>query len=53
MGILEFILLPTLGQWISFFGGLFIVSANSVWIGMMFYYMNQEYIEREKNKNNI
>jgi len=33
---------PHLGQWISFFGGLFIVSANSVWIWMMVYYLRQE-----------
>lgn len=29
---------PSLGQWWSFLGGLAIVSANSLWIGMMIYY---------------
>jgi peptidoglycan biosynthesis protein MviN/MurJ (putative lipid II flippase) len=29
---------PWLGQWLSFFGGLAIVSANALWIAMMVYY---------------
>ncbi len=29
---------PSLGQWFSFYGGLSIVAANSVWIGLMMYF---------------
>ena len=29
---------PSLGQWASFVGGLFIVAANMVWIGLMLKY---------------
>jgi len=29
---------PHLGQWLSFTGGLVIVSANLVWVGMAVYY---------------
>ncbi len=29
---------PYLGQWLSFFGGLFIVSTNCLWVGLMIYY---------------
>jgi uncharacterized membrane protein YfcA len=37
---------PSLDQWFSFFGGLGIVSANSLWVGMMIYYKRKE--KREK-----
>ncbi len=33
---------PHLGQWWSFSGGVFIVAANSFWIGMMVYYKRIE-----------
>lgn len=33
---------PHLDQWISFAGGLLIVSANTLWIGMMLYYARKE-----------
>jgi hypothetical protein len=33
---------PWLGQWLSFLGGISIVSGNMVWIGMMYYYMRKE-----------
>jgi hypothetical protein len=33
---------PFLEQWASFIGGLTIVVMNSVWIGMMIYYMKRE-----------
>jgi len=33
---------PHLDQWLSFIGGLFIVAANSVWVGMMIYYLRRE-----------
>jgi uncharacterized membrane protein YfcA len=29
---------PSLGQWFSFFGGVLIVSVNTVWLAMCFYY---------------
>lgn len=32
---------PHLGQWLSFFGGLNIVFANSIWVGQMIYYRKQ------------
>ena len=33
---------PSLSQWASFVGGLFIVTANVIWIGLMAYYIRQE-----------
>lgn len=32
---------PHLGQWLSFVGGLFIVLANSLWIGLMLKYKDK------------
>ena len=29
---------PSLGQWWSFFGGLNVVTANTVWVAQMIYY---------------
>jgi hypothetical protein len=29
---------PHLGQWYSFWGGIFIVMANSAWVGLMIHY---------------
>lgn len=29
---------PHLNQWLSFYGGLLIVLANTVWVGQMLYY---------------
>lgn len=29
---------PTLNQYISFYGGLFVVAANAVYVGMMLFY---------------
>lgn len=37
---------PHLNQWASFAGGLSIVTANTLWIGMMWYYMQRERLER-------
>lgn len=31
---------PSLGQWWSFYGGLNIVAANTVWLGLMWRYRN-------------
>lgn len=33
---------PHLGQWLSFFGGLWIVLVNTVYLGLMIYYINKE-----------
>jgi uncharacterized membrane protein YfcA len=30
---------PHLNQWASFFGGVVIVLANTLWVGMMWYYL--------------
>lgn len=32
---------PWLGQWMSFFGGLFVVSANTFWVVLMLMYRNR------------
>lgn len=29
---------PSLGQTLSFYGGLFVVTANVIWVSMMIYY---------------
>ena len=33
---------PFLRQWASLIGGLLIVAMNTLWIGMMFYYLRKE-----------
>ena len=33
---------PHLGQWISFWGGLTLVTADSVWFAMILYYLRKE-----------
>jgi len=33
---------PFLGQWLSFIGGIMVVTANTVWVGMMMYYVRKE-----------
>jgi uncharacterized membrane protein YfcA len=33
---------PSLGQWCSFAGGLGIVLANALWIGLMIHYIRKE-----------
>ena len=33
---------PHLGQWVSFAGGLTIVTMNTLWIAMMVYYIRKE-----------
>lgn len=33
---------PSLSQWWSFSGGLLIMCANLLWVGMMIYYRQQE-----------
>jgi hypothetical protein len=33
---------PALGQWASFAGGLFIVSGNVLWVGMLLHYRRAE-----------
>lgn len=41
-GIWNLYYYPHLNQWLSFFGGLAIASANFVWLGMMLYYIRRE-----------
>ncbi len=38
---------PHLGQWVSWVGGLLIVTANSFWVGQMIYYTRKERRDRE------
>lgn len=33
---------PHLDQWMSFFGGAFLVAVNTVWLGQMWYYLLAE-----------
>lgn len=33
---------PIIDQWFSFIAGLFVLSANTLWVGMMIYYSNKE-----------
>jgi len=33
---------PHLGQWVSFAGGLGVVLTNTVWLGMLIYYLRKE-----------
>ena len=33
---------PSLGQWLSFTGGLVIVSANLFWVGLAIYYLRRD-----------
>jgi len=33
---------PSLNQWWSFWGGLWIVSVNTIWLGMIYYYYRQK-----------
>lgn len=37
-GIWNLYYYPSLAQWFSFWGGVNIVLANTVWVGQMFYY---------------
>lgn len=36
---------PYLEQWISFIGGIGVVTANTVWLGQMVYYLKKEKIK--------
>ena len=33
---------PYLEQWISFIGGIGVVTANTIWLGQMIYYLRKE-----------
>lgn len=33
---------PHLDQWLSFAGGLVVVLTNTIWLGMLFYYLRKE-----------
>lgn len=37
---------PGLDQWLSFFGGLVIVTGNCLWLGMMLYYTRGQAAKR-------
>lgn len=37
-GFWNLIYYPALDQWLSFAGGLLIVAANALWVGLMIYY---------------
>lgn len=39
---------PHLDQWMSFYGGAFLVAANATWLGQIWYYLRAE---REKKRN--
>lgn len=41
-GVWNLFYYPHLGQWWSFAGGLVIVAANCLWLGMMIYYKREE-----------
>lgn len=41
---------PSLEQWFSFFGGLFIVVINSVWLALVLYYNSKSVKEKEDEK---
>jgi len=32
---------PSLNQWISFYGGIAIVTANTIWVVLLLYYRNE------------
>ncbi len=33
---------PHLGQWLSFWGGVFLVSVNAFWLGQIFWYRSNK-----------
>jgi hypothetical protein len=33
---------PSVGAWLSFYGGIGVVIVNTVWLGMMVYYLRKE-----------
>ena len=39
---------PHLEQWVSFVGGTLVVTANTVWLGQMIYYIRKEQCERSE-----
>jgi hypothetical protein len=41
-GIWNLYYYPYLGQWISFVGGIVMVTASLFWVGLMFYYKQKE-----------
>jgi uncharacterized membrane protein len=41
---------PHLDQWLSFFGGLSITSANTLWICMMIYYIRKSKVNKNNNE---
>lgn len=41
---------PHLGQWLSFWGGVSIVTANTVWVIQMFYYGRRPSVDKTKGE---
>lgn len=41
-GLWNLLYYPTLGQWASFAGGVFLVAVNAVWLGQIIYYQARE-----------
>jgi hypothetical protein len=40
---------PSLGQWVSWLGGINVAGANLIWVGLMVYYIRKERAENGKN----
>lgn len=40
---------PSLDQWFSFYGGIFIVISNVVWVGLMLYYAKRPHKAKWRN----
>jgi hypothetical protein len=41
-GLWNLIFYPFLGQWLSFAGGLFLVTVNFTWFGQLYFYSRKE-----------
>lgn len=44
---------PTLGQWWSFYGGIGVVLANTLWVILLFYYIKFPQPLSERNGQNV
>lgn len=52
-GIWNLYFYPSLEQWTSFFGGIFVCTANIVWLSALIYYTRKERREGPKRINGI
>lgn len=41
---------PCLDQWISFYGGLSIVFANTIWVAQLIYYLRKQRCTTQQNR---